>query len=61
MPNSEQPPVEPVTLEAEESSEYDLPDDLFPDDPYYTRSVTAGDYSASDPWNAPGMSIYDFI
>lgn len=27
----------------------------------YCPSVTAGDYSPSSPWNAPGMSIYDFI
>jgi len=30
-------------------------------DPYYTRSAEAGDYSPSCPWNAPGMSIHDFI
>ena len=27
----------------------------------YTPSATAGDYSPSSPWNAPGMSIHDFI
>ena len=27
----------------------------------YTRSATAGDYSPSNPWDAPGMSIRDFI
>lgn len=27
----------------------------------YTPSATAGDYSPSNPWNAPGMSIRDFI
>ena len=27
----------------------------------YTPSASAGDYSPSNPWNAPGMSIYDFI
>ena len=24
-------------------------------------SATSGDYSPSNPWNAPGMSIKDFI
>lgn len=27
----------------------------------YTPSATAGDYSPSCPWNAPGMSVSDFI
>ena len=27
----------------------------------YTPSATYGDYSPSCPWNAPGMSISDFI
>ena len=39
--------------------EYDF-DDEFNED-YYTPSCTAGDYSPSCPWNAPGMSIKDFI
>lgn len=30
-------------------------------DDEYTPSATAGDYSPSCPWNAPGMSINDFI
>jgi hypothetical protein len=28
---------------------------------YYTPSATAGDYSPSCPWKAPGCSISDFI
>lgn len=28
---------------------------------HYTPSATAGDYGPSCPWNAPGMSIKDFI
>ena len=28
---------------------------------YYSPSCTAGDYSPSNPWNAPGMSVADFI
>lgn len=31
------------------------------EDEYYTPSATAGDYSPSCPWNAPGCSIRDFI
>jgi hypothetical protein len=27
----------------------------------YTPSSTYGDYSPSNPWNAPGMSVKDFI
>lgn len=27
----------------------------------YTPSSTNGDYSPSDPWNAPGMKVSDFI
>ena len=27
----------------------------------YRPSATAGDYSPSSPWNAPGMSVRDFI
>lgn len=28
---------------------------------YYCPSSTAGDYSPGNPWDAPGMSIRDFI
>lgn len=31
------------------------------DDEDYTPSATCGDYSPSNPWDAPGMSISDFI
>ena len=31
------------------------------DDEEYTPSATHGDYSPSNPWDAPGMSISDFI
>ncbi len=27
----------------------------------YCPSATAGDYSPSNPWDAPGMSVRDFI
>ena len=33
----------------------------YEDDDEYTPSATAGDYSPSCPWNAPGMSVSDFI
>lgn len=31
------------------------------EDDEYTSSATAGDYSPSNPWDAPGMSAKDFI
>ncbi len=39
-----------------ESDEY-----AFENDYDYVPSSTNGDYSPSNPWDAPGMSIYDFI
>lgn len=41
--------------EAEDIFEHD------DDDSYYTPSSTRGDYSPSAPWNAPGMSVGDFL
>ena len=38
----------------------DYENDLDPD-PYYYRSASCGDYSPSSPWNAPGMTVDDFI
>lgn len=38
--------------------EYQNPD---VEDDDYMPSATAGDYSPTCPWNAPGMSISDFI
>jgi len=35
------------------------PECLMEDD--YCPSATAGDYSPASPWNAPGMSVKDFI
>lgn len=37
------------------------PDCLADKDRIYTPSATGGDYSPSSPWNAPGMSVRDFI
>lgn len=31
------------------------------EDELYTPSATHGDYSPSNPWDAPGMSVRDFI
>lgn len=31
------------------------------EDPHYTPSAASGDYGPSSPWNAPGMSVSDFI
>ena len=39
--------------------EYGTPDCLNDED--YCPSSTNGDYSPSNPWDAPGMSIKDFI
>lgn len=36
-------------------------DQIFEDDSSYTPSSTNGDYSPSNPWDAPGMSVRDFI
>lgn len=38
-------------------------DDLMEDseDEYYTSSCTEHDYGPGNPWDAPGMSIHDFI
>lgn len=39
-------------------------DDMFSEsaaEDHYCPSSTCGDYSPSCPWNAPGMSIHDFI
>ena len=44
---------ERIELEAEAEAYYG-------ESPRYS-SCTAGDYSPSSPWNAPGMSIHDFI
>ena len=46
-----------VVVEEVEEFPTDYPDE----EEYYTPSVTRGDYSPSCPWNAPGMSIHDFI
>lgn len=45
-------------IEDTDESEWDKPDS---DDEDYVPSAENGDYSPSDPWNAPGMKMSDFI
>lgn len=40
--------------------EFDI-DGIRSEDDEYVPSITNGDYSPSNPWDAPGMSIKDFI
>lgn len=51
--------------EAEEAEEDPYGDDweeyVDPWEKEYIRSVTGGDYSSANPWDAPGMSVSDFI
>lgn len=35
--------------------------ELDEEDEHYTPSSTYGDYGPSNPWDAPGMSMSDFI
>lgn len=37
------------------------PDDEYKDEEEYVPSSTNRDYGPSNPWDAPGMSIRDFI
>lgn len=46
----------------EDGDEYYAEDyEHYDEDDEYTPSATRGDYSPSNPWDAPGMSIRDFI
>ena len=45
----------------EEETEEEFQDEEEIDDYEYCPSATAGDYSPSNPWDAPGMSIRDFL
>ena len=47
--------------EEEELQDEEFQDEEEFDDYEYCPSATAGDYSPSNPWDAPGMSIRDFI
>lgn len=59
MTGSEQEEIE--TAKDCESYEEGTPACLQRDDDDYCPSSTNGDYSPSNPWDAPGMSIRDFI
>lgn len=39
----------------------DIDDDVEDMEEYYTPSASRGDYGPSNPWDAPGMSVSDFI
>ena len=45
---------------SEDNYEMNGSDDPYLDD-HYTPSAIAGDYGPGNPWDAPGMSIHDFI
>lgn len=47
--------------EAEECERYEEGRPSCYEDEEYTPSATHGDYSPSNPWDAPGMSVSDFI
>ena len=49
-----QPDMDDIWDDAWEYSEYDFYGN-------YCPSCTNGDYSPGNPWDAPGMSIHDFI
>lgn len=48
-------------LEEQENKQEDEMVECNDDEENYYPSVTNGDYSSSNPYNAPGMSINDFI
>ena len=50
-------------VEVQEAEEEDPYEDEYVDpwEREYIRSVTGGDYSSANPWDAPGMSVSDFI
>lgn len=49
-----QPDMDDIRDDTWEYSEYDFYGNYWP-------SCTNGDYSPGNPWDAPGMSIHDFI
>lgn len=50
-----------VNLRAKFLAAYDMYQHLRMDNGEHTPSASAGDYSPSCPWNAPGMRMSDFI
>lgn len=49
------------TEEIEKATECSIYEEETEEEREYCPSATAGDYSPSNPWDAPGMSIKDFI
>jgi hypothetical protein len=49
------------SMQITECCPLDIDDDCEQDDDDYTPSTENGDYSPSNPWDAPGMKISDFI
>ncbi len=47
--------------EAERKAQRENPGAYDDEDGHYTPSATRGDYGPSNPWDAPGMSVHDFI
>ena len=47
--------------EARNCPAYEFGDPDVPEDEEYMPSSTARDYGPSNPWDAPGMSVRDFI
>lgn len=47
--------------EAKDCKRYEKGNPSCYEDDDYTPSATRGDYSPSSPWNAPGLSISDFV
>ena len=45
--------------EENKTEEDEIP--VYPEDYSYFRSAASGDYSPSNPWDAPGMKVSDFI
>lgn len=54
--------IQPIYLDIDYVKEKDANDAKYEaEEERYTRSATNGDYSPSNPWDAPGMKISDFI
>lgn len=51
----------PEEREREAEKRIEAEEEAYYEESHRYSSCTAGDYSPSSPWNAPGMSIHDFI
>ena len=59
-PEEREREMEAFREEMAEAEAEELYEAMHGESPRYT-SCTAGDYGPSNPWDAPGMSIHDFI